>query len=89
MWHRRVGGAFQVRLGCVCGAFEVRLEAGCLTRDYTGLENSRSPIENFARKVLPIAFNSFQCGIGALELRFRCVWVPFVVCLSCVWGQTV
>ena len=73
MWHRRVGGAFQVRLGCVCGVFEVRLGAESLRRDYTGLENSRSPIENFARKVLPNHFNSFQCGIGAFEVRLGCV----------------
>ena len=66
MWHRLVGAAFQVHLGCVCGVFEVRFEAECLRRDYTGLENSRFPIENFAQKALPVPFNYFQCGIGAL-----------------------
>ena len=33
MWHRRVEGAFQVRLGYVSGVFDLRLEAECLAAD--------------------------------------------------------
>ena len=50
----------------------------------TGSHGSRSPIETSARKVLPIPFSSFQFGIGAFEMRCRCVSGALGVRLSCV-----
>ena len=73
MWHRRVGAAFQLRLGCVCGVFEARSAAESLTRDCTGWQNSRSPIKNFARKVFSIPSNSFQFLSIEMRLRAECL----------------
>ena len=81
-----------MRLSCVCGGFEMRLGPECLNANG---KNSRSPIENFARKVFAtrkvfaIPFTSFQCGIGALEVCFNCICGGFELRLRCVWVQNV
>ena len=54
-------------------------EAGVSDMSDMLIRHFGGPIEDFARKLLSIPSDSFQCGIGALEFRFRCVWTGFEV----------